>query len=269
MPSASDSKAAAEDLEDDDGLNATTELTNFKSPMYLHINGVLPHWRSRRLFTQRGRLPQNKTQDIISQVVDGLHSMHVEGFAHRDLKPGNILIKSHPPTDHWWVKICDFGLSKRIEDAEGGSAAVKGTPGFLAPELLGFGGGDPRKSDPYAADIWCLGEMTFRLLTRKAAFPSLALLGNYVTGTVTSPTEALREVEASETVISFVKLARAAGPRDRVRPCRMPTTATRRARKNVTPKELKDPKQFSEGPAISPPQEQQYREDQSRESEPS
>ena len=49
----------------------------------------------------------------------------------------NILAKSTPP-EHWWVKIGDFGLSKRAEEELAVSSTLKGTLGFLAPELHGL-----------------------------------------------------------------------------------------------------------------------------------
>jgi serine/threonine protein kinase len=34
-----------------------------------------------------GRLPEMEVQQITKQILDGLHIMHTESFAHRDLKP--------------------------------------------------------------------------------------------------------------------------------------------------------------------------------------
>ncbi|KAF2968327.1 hypothetical protein GQX73_g5242 [Xylaria multiplex] len=137
---------------------------------------------------------ESDTREIIGQVVQGLQFMHDEGFAHRDLKPGNILIKSHPPRDGWWVKICDMGLSKRIEGVGAVTTAVKGTPGFFAPEQLGLGGTDPKMVDPFKTDIWCLGEMTFRILCDEAAFPSHNDLREYYQGTTMFPRERLSKI---------------------------------------------------------------------------
>ncbi|ETS76168.1 hypothetical protein PFICI_11555 [Pestalotiopsis fici W106-1] len=162
------------------------------------------------------RLPESDTQEIISQVVQGLHFMHEEGFAHRDLKPGNILIKSLPPEDYWWVKICDLGLSKRIEGVIGHSTTVKGTLGYLAPELLGFGDSDPRKADPYAIDMWCLGEMTYRMLCGNATFASYGQVREYQLATRPFPEEQLYKIEASKASVSFTKSAMKAEPRLRL-----------------------------------------------------
>ncbi|KAI1125884.1 kinase-like domain-containing protein [Nemania abortiva] len=157
-----------------------------------------------RFLAKQTRLPESDTREIIHQVVSGLRFMHNEDFAHRDLKPGNILIKSCPPEGEWWVKISDMGLSKRIEGAEAGTTTVKGTPGFFAPEQLGFGGADPRKVDAFRTDIWCLGEMTFRMLCGEAAFLSFDDLRSYHQGFTMFPRERLHKIGASGPATSFI-----------------------------------------------------------------
>src|ERR1035438_7552658 len=50
--------------------------------------------------------------DLAAQIADGMASAHSAGFAHRDLKPDNILVTG-PQTAHpGRVKILDFGLAK-------------------------------------------------------------------------------------------------------------------------------------------------------------
>ncbi|KAI0401117.1 kinase-like domain-containing protein [Xylaria palmicola] len=155
-------------------------------------------------------------REIIGQVVEGLQSMHDERFAHRDLKPGNILIKSRPPEHDWWVKIGDMGLSKRIEGAGTATTAVKGTPGFFAPEQLGLGGTDPTMADPFKTDIWCLGELTFRMLCGEAAFPSYNDLRKYYQRTVMFPEERLHKMGVTEPAVSFVMSAMLVEPQSRL-----------------------------------------------------
>ena len=74
-------------------------------------------------------------------------------------------MKSCPPNE-WWVKIADFGISKRIEDGLGMSTTLKGTLGYIAPEIYGF----TEKGSPYAVDIWAVGEIAFKMLTKQQTF---------------------------------------------------------------------------------------------------
>jgi serine/threonine protein kinase len=91
-------------------------------------------------------------------------------------------VKSKPP-EHWWVKIGDFGISKRAEDGIAVSSTLKGTLGFMAPELHGFAeaGKEPSSNDAQAADMWSLGELTFhmgrlfRYVQDPQSFPSAPL----------------------------------------------------------------------------------------------
>ena len=79
----------------------------------------------------------------------------------------------------WWVKIGDFGISKRAEEGLTALRTLNGTPGFLAPELLAqfglFDDSDFDMSEEYtvAVDIWSLGEIVFRALTGTQAFPKV------------------------------------------------------------------------------------------------
>jgi serine/threonine protein kinase len=76
-----------------------------------------------------------------------------------------------PPGENWWVVLADFGISKRAVDSNGPTTVVKGTDGFMAPELLNKSK-LKQISDFQAADMWALGEITFRLLTGEATFES-------------------------------------------------------------------------------------------------
>jgi WD40 repeat protein len=79
-----------------------------------------------------------------------------------------------PPTDKWWIVLADFGISKRADEVTGPTTTIKGTDGFMAPELLGYSNqARPRDiSGSKATDIWALGETIFRMLTREATFPN-------------------------------------------------------------------------------------------------
>ena len=40
-----------------------------------------------KYMSEHGGLPEEETRDIAAQLAEGLHFMHSEEFAHRDLKP--------------------------------------------------------------------------------------------------------------------------------------------------------------------------------------
>ncbi|KAM3488480.1 hypothetical protein MY3957_008251 [Beauveria namnaoensis] len=174
-------------------------------PRYLYIAmEYCPLGDLESYISSRGPLLADEAQAITAQVLDGLCYMHEEGFAHRDLKPANVLIKSSPP-DPWWVVICDHGLSKRVEDAAVLTTIVKGTPMFISPERRGFYRDIvPKTADPYAADMWCLGETTFRILCGESTFSSDDMLRQFARGSLNFPTKSMRNANVGNSAIDFV-----------------------------------------------------------------
>ncbi|KAI9766503.1 MAG: hypothetical protein M1840_006460 [Geoglossum simile] len=163
-------------------------------------------------------LPENAVQQITSQILEGLSFMHDNGFAHRDLKPSNILVKSKNPD--WWVKIGDFGMSKRAEEGQTALRTFGGTPGFLAPEILAkfdlLEVGDFEVGEEYsvAVDIWSLGELSFRALTGGRPFPRS--LGAYISGASPFPMGKLRAHGVSKEGCDFLSCLMAPMPKDRL-----------------------------------------------------
>lgn len=101
--------------------------------------------------------------------------------------PENVLVKSQPPND-WWIKLTDFGLSKRVIENAGFSAPF-GTVEYAAPEILWPDASASCELDElpsqavFAADIWALGEMTFRMATGQAStFRGPSQLRGYAEG---------------------------------------------------------------------------------------
>lgn len=119
----------------------------------------------------RPPLSEQHAQEIISQVLQGLNLMHEGGFAHRDIKPRNILIQQCPTSNDsgtsWWVKLADFGISKRLDSTV--SSAVVGTFDYMSPEMLD-GRNKASDLDFKAADMWAVGVATFYLLSKTHGF---------------------------------------------------------------------------------------------------
>ncbi|KAI9667449.1 MAG: hypothetical protein M1821_000265 [Bathelium mastoideum] len=160
---------------------------------------------------QAPELAENEAASIIHQVVEGLNFMHGNDFAHRDLKPGNLLIKSQPPQD-WWIKIADFGISKRIGEESHISNSLKGTLGFIAPELLGFG----ERGTDKAADMWSLGEIAFQLMTKVPTFQNPGMLFKYVQDPRIFPVARLQERRTSSIAEEFIRQVMAPTPGERL-----------------------------------------------------
>ncbi|KAE9966896.1 hypothetical protein BLS_006753 [Venturia inaequalis] len=98
---------------------------------------------------------------VVRQVLEGIRYMHEINFAHRDLKPGNILVVTTSP---WTVKIADFGISKQcIEGAQ--FQTQLGTPEYMAPEQKGhFRSIEGVHAYSLSVDIWAIGVITMELI---------------------------------------------------------------------------------------------------------
>ncbi|KAF4433168.1 hypothetical protein F53441_13769 [Fusarium austroafricanum] len=121
------------------------------------------------------QLPEKECSQITSQILSGLALMHAEGFAHRDVKPQNILIHRHPYgplPDLWWVKLTDFGISKRSSTDATLTTFIPGTFLYMAPELFRSDSQGPLATDYRMADVWAVGVTAFFILTKRVPFKS-------------------------------------------------------------------------------------------------
>ena len=79
-------------------------------------------------------------ESVLIQLALGLEYIHKMGLIHRDLKPENVLIwvgDDQCGSGKVTMKWSDFGLSKRVNERGSFSmSGVKGTTGWLAPEIL-------------------------------------------------------------------------------------------------------------------------------------
>jgi serine/threonine-protein kinase len=109
----------------------------------------------RQLLSERGRLAPRDALDIMAGVLSGLAAAHQAGFAHRDVKPENVLL-----TDSGAVKVADFGLARSVAGAvQTRGGMIIGTAAYLAPEQISGGTSDAR------TDVYAAGIMLYELLT--------------------------------------------------------------------------------------------------------
>ncbi|CAH0047719.1 unnamed protein product [Clonostachys solani] len=183
----------------------------YDSQDYLYIAmEYLPHGDLSRYL--KNPLPEAETSLIILQVLEGLEFMHKNKFAHRDLKPNNILVQHAGP--NWWVKISDFGTTKQIETTALRTSV--GTETYQAPEVRGiFTPADMADNSErlfsLALDIWGVGAIAFRMATGGMVFSAPRDLYSYVVQGSAFPFEKSLSAECN----AFVSSAMHSSPKQR------------------------------------------------------
>lgn len=109
----------------------------------------------------RKPLPPNVALNYLRQMARAIDVIHSVGVLHRDLKPGNVMLRKDDS-----LALIDFGLAKqlRLEAAITGAGEIFGTPYYMSPEQ---GHADPVDE---RSDIYSLGVIFYEMLTAERPF---------------------------------------------------------------------------------------------------
>nr|XP_027199733.1 death-associated protein kinase related-like [Dermatophagoides pteronyssinus] len=106
-------------------------------------------------------IQEKQCRRLIRQIIEGVQYLHQKRIAHLDIKPQNILLTDALPDGH--VKLCDFGISRMIED-HCEVREIMGTVDYMPPEILQY------EPISLASDMWSLGIVTYVLLSGHSPF---------------------------------------------------------------------------------------------------
>ena len=113
-----------------------------------HLGGVL-----------REKLPPKDALRIAMEIAQALSIIHMAGVVHRDLKPGNIMLRSDGT-----VALIDFGISKSASMPTADGTIISGTPYYMSPEQANGQPTDER------TDLYALGVIIYQMLTGEKPF---------------------------------------------------------------------------------------------------
>jgi len=112
-------------------------------------------------------LEEQDASHLASQILTGLAALHGQRIMHGDIKPQNVFLTKAEGS--FVAQLGDFGLSRHVATAEG-VPSEGGTPGYMAPEMVGWKEGTPRPLVTFGVDLFAFGIMKYELLSSMSPF---------------------------------------------------------------------------------------------------
>jgi len=114
---------------------------------------------------ERGPLTLDEAITIASDIASALHHAHRNDLIHRDVKPGNILLRSNGQ-----AVLGDFGLAATDAEILAEQDGAKGTVRYMSPEQAR----GEMQSITLRSDIFSLGLVLFQMLAGRLPYPPVA-----------------------------------------------------------------------------------------------
>src|SRR5918999_2208706 len=155
---------------------------------------------------KRGPLPSERVASMVRDVGSALDHAHAHGVVHRDVKPGNVLMRRDGVT-----KLVDLGIATAQDHTRlTHSGMVLGTAAYMAPEQLEGGETTP------ATDIYALAVVAYEALTGERAREGRTPI-EIAHRIATGPPPDIRDAmpDASPQAAEILKRAMARDPRER------------------------------------------------------
>jgi len=113
-----------------------------------------------RTLSRVGRLTPARTMALVAQAADALQAAHDKGIVHRDVKPGNLLVRPNGT-----LVLTDFGIARSAMVGQlTAVGSVLGTASYLSPEQAAGSVATP------ASDVYSLGVVAYQCLAGHRPF---------------------------------------------------------------------------------------------------
>ena len=128
----------------------------------------------------RGKFPIAEAVAIARRIAEALDAFHERRLVHRDVKPANVILD---PRGDGRLTLVDLGLVKDLSSAGARNSthplALRGTPGYLAPEQVppwvlaqhGVTGGSEKRVVDARVDLYALGVIFYEMLAGVSPYP--------------------------------------------------------------------------------------------------
>jgi eukaryotic-like serine/threonine-protein kinase len=171
-----------------------------------YLNGITLD----ELVNQHGRLPPERAVFVLRQLCSALAEAHAAGLTHRDVKPGNVIIRNRGRQSDF-ATLLDFGLV--LDRGKGDDKMTRegmpiGTPSFMAPEQAA---GD--RVD-HCADLYAVGAVGYFLLTGRPPFAAGSAMRT-VAAVLTEPVPPLGRTDVPTTLEAIIHQCMSKAPSDR------------------------------------------------------
>lgn len=113
-----------------------------------------------RTLSRVGRLTPARTMALMAQAADALQAAHEKGIVHRDVKPGNLLVRPNGT-----LVLTDFGIARSAMVGQlTAVGSVLGTASYISPEQASGATATP------ASDVYALGVVAYQCLSGRRPF---------------------------------------------------------------------------------------------------
>jgi ankyrin repeat protein len=145
------------------GIVTVYQLGEEGSDVFIAMEFVPGTSLEQALLSNQG-MDSARVLDILRQIAEGLDFAHRGGVVHRDVKPGNILLR-----DDGCVKVADFGIAKTTQELAASqnlttAGSSVGSPAYMSPEQVQAARVDGR------SDQFSLGIIAYQMLSGQMPF---------------------------------------------------------------------------------------------------
>ena len=137
-------------------LNKVYRFFESNGTAYMVLEYIQGETLADRLARQR-QLPEEALQRLLEEVLSGLAVMHEAGYVHRDIKPGNLMLREEDGS----AVVLDFGAARQAVGQRSKAITSILTPGYAPIEQY-----DSQADDvgPWS-DVYALGMVAYRCIS--------------------------------------------------------------------------------------------------------